>query len=206
MPNLHAQTRFKWDNAQQFIGAGIDIMRITPRLASNANYKDISPFNALSAIVYARFVLKNAVLYSKFCYADDAAMWAMIGGYAVHTVQPVTDRRTYAPLRTISYWSELIFQGEIEPALFIGYAKNIGAKKPIIQNIGDESTVYGLGTNIKGLFRASPRIRWYIKSLVLGAEVEYTRASYGTLNEYGDVVSSIPIGNTRFLFATYYIF
>lgn len=206
MPNLHAQTRLKWDNAQQFIGAGVDIMRITPRLASNANYKDVNPFNAFSAIVYARFALQNAVLYSKFCYAEDAAMWAMIGGYAVHTQQPITDSRTYVPFRSISYWSELIFQGDIEPALFIGYVKNLGAKKSIIQSIGDESTVYGLGTNIKAVFRASPRIRWYIKSLVLGAEIEYTRASYGTLDECGNVNNTIPIGNTRFLFATYYIF
>ena len=206
MPNLHAQTRFKWDCGQQFIGAGIDIMRITPRLVSNTNYKDINPFNAFSAIVYSRFAYDRFILYNKFCYAEDAAMWEMIGGYAVHTVEPVTDSRTYVPLRTISFWSELIFQGNIEPALFIGFVKNIGAKKTIIQNIGDESTVYGLGTTIKTVFRASPRIRWYIKSFVIGAEVEYTRASYGSLDEFGNVINAIPVGNTRFLFATYYIF
>lgn len=206
MPNLHLQGRIKWDCSQQFIGAGVDIMRITPRLVSNLNYKDVSPFNALSAIVYSRFVYNNIVLYNKFCYAQDAAIWAMIGGYAVHSVIPETDMRTYVPLRTISFWSELIFQGPIEPALFIGYVKNIGAKKTIIQSIDDEKTVYGLGTSIKTIFRASPRIRWYIKSFVMGAEVEYTRASYGSLNDFGEVVNAIPVANTRFLFATYYIF
>ncbi len=207
MPDMNLQTRFKWDDGQQFIGLGVDFMRITPRLVSNTDYKDVNPFNAFSAIIYSRFAYDDhIILYNKFCYADDAAIWDMIGGYAVHTVDPITDSRTYVPLRTISWWSELIFQGPIEPALFIGWVENIGAKKTIIQNIGAEQTVYGLGTNIKSVLRASPRIRVYIKSFVLGAEVEYTRATYGTLDNFGNVTNTIPVGNTRFLFATYYIF
>lgn len=206
MPDWHLQMRFKWDDSQQYIGAGVDFMRITPRLVSNTNFKDVNPFNSFSAIIYSRFVCNHIVLYNKFCYAQDAAIWAMIGGYAVHSVQPITDSRTYVPLRTISFWSELIFQGTFEPALFIGCAKNIGATKTIIPNISDETTIYGLGTNIRTVFRASPRIRWYIKSFVLGAELEYTRATYGSLDEFGNVVNTIPVGNARFLFATYYIF
>ena len=206
MPNLHFQARIKWDCAQNYIGAGVDAMRIVPRLVSNNNYKEVNPFNALSAIVYSRFHYDHIVLYSKFTYAENADVWDMIGGFAVHTQDPVTDIRTYVPLRTISFWSELIFQGKIEPALFLGFAHNLGAKKPIIQSIGDEQTVYGLGTNINTVFRASPRVRIYIKAFVLGAEVEYTRATYGTLNEYGKVQNTTPIGNTRLYLATYYIF
>jgi len=207
MPDLHLQARVKWDETQNFIGAGVDVMRICPRLVSNLDYKDVNPFTAWSAIVYSRFSYHNhIILYSKFTYAENATMWAMIGGYGVHSVNPLTDSRTYTPLRTLSFWSELIFQGWIEPALFIGYAKNIGAKKTIIPNIGTEITIYGLGTNISTLFRASPRVRWYIKSFVAGVEIEYTRATYGTPNNYGKVEDAIPVGNTRFLFATYYIF
>jgi hypothetical protein len=207
MPNLHLQARYKWDCARSFIGAGVDVMRICPRLVSNANYKEVNPFTAFSAIVYSRLSCnEHILLFSKFAYAQNATMWAMIGGYAVHSVDPLTDIRTYTPLRTISFWSELIFSGDIEPALFIGFAKNLGAKKTIIQSIGDEDTVYGIGTDIKTLFRASPRVRWYLESFVVGAEIEYTRAAYGFLDAFGDVINTHPIGNTRFLFATYYIF
>ena len=206
MPDLHLQARFKWNDAQNYIGAGVDVMRICPRLVTNLDYKEVNPFTAWSAIAYSRLTYEQIVLYSKFAYAQNATMWDMIGGYAVHTVDPTTDIRTYTPLRTISFWSELIFQGYMEPALFIGYVKNIGAKKSIIQFIGDEPTVYGIGTNIKTVFRASPRIRWYIKAFVVGVEVEYTRATYGLLNNVGDIELASPVGNTRFLFATYYIF
>ena len=206
MPNFHFQTRIKWDTAQNYIGAGIDIMRTVPRLVSNLNYKEVNPFNALSAILYSRFHYNNIVLYSKFTYAENADVWDMIGGFAVHTQDPSTDIRTYIPLRTVSFWSELIFQGKIEPALFMGFVKNLGASERIIQQIGEEQTVYGLGTNINTVFRAAPRLRIYIKAFVLGAEVEYTRATYGTLNDFGKVENTIPIGNTRIYLATYYIF
>lgn len=207
MPNLHLQARYKWDCATNFIGAGVDVMRICPRLVSNLNYKEVNPFTMFSAIVYSRLSYdEHIILYSKFAYAENATMWAMIGGYAVHSVDPLTDIRTYTPLRTISFWSELIFEGNTEPALFIGFAKNLGAKKTIIQSIDGEDTVYGIGTDIKTLFRASPRIRWYIKSFVVGTEIEYTRATYGFLDAFGDVVNTHPVSNTRFLFATYYIF
>lgn len=207
MPNLHLQARYKWNDATNYIGAGVDVMRICPRLVSNLNYKEVNPFTSVSAIAYSRLAYdEHIVLYSKFTYAQNANMWYMIGGYAVHSVDPVTDVRTYTPLRTLSFWSELIFEGNTEPALFIGFAKNLGAKKTIIQSIDGEDTVYGIGTDIKTLFRASPRIRWYLESFVVGAEIEYTRAAYGFLDQFGDVVNTHPVGNTRFLFATYYIF
>ena len=206
MPDCHFHIRGKWDEGNNYIGAGFDVMRIVPRLVSNNDYKEVNPFTSLAAIVYARVAYDHIVLYAKGAYAQDASIWNMIGGYAVHTVDPVTDLRTYVPLQTASFWAELIFQGDIEPALFMGWVKNLGARKNIIQVIGAEPTVYGLGTTIKTVFRASPRVRWYIKSFVLGAELEYTRAAYGILDTKGAVQDTIPVGNTRFLFATYYIF
>ena len=206
MPDMHIQARYKWNEGQNYIGAGFDVMRIVPRLVSNLNYKEVNPFTSIAAIAYSRFSYDRIILYTKFAYAQDAAIWNMIGGYAVHTANPATDIRTYTPLQTISLWSELILSGDIEPALFIGYAKNIGAKKDIIPAIGNEVTVYGIGTNIKTVFRAAPRVRWYIKSFVVGTEIEYTRATYGILTNKGEVENSLPVGNTRFLFATYYIF
>ncbi len=207
MPDIHLHARVKWDNAQNFIGAGFDVMRIVPRLVSNLDYKEVNPFTSIAAIIYSRLAYDNhIILYTKFAYAQDAAIWDMIGGYAVHTEDPTTDIRTYTPLRTAAFWAELIFQGTVEPALFIGAAKNLGAKETIIENIGPEPTVYGIGTNINTVFRASPRIRWYIKSFVVSVELEYTRATYGTLNAFGKVENTMPVGNARFLFATYYIF
>jgi hypothetical protein len=101
MPDFHIHARAKWDNAQNCIGAGFDIMRIVPRLVTNNDYKEVSAFSSISAIVYSRLHYDHIILYSKFAYAQDAPMWDMIGGYAVATVAPITDLRTYTPLRTL---------------------------------------------------------------------------------------------------------
>lgn len=210
MPDFHIQARFNWENksnTNDFAGIGVDVMRVVPRLVSNNNYKEVATITPVSAVAYTRISHKDLfTFYAKLTYAQNASTWDMIGGYAVHTVDPVTDIRSYTPFQTVSLWSEFIVLGDVEPAFFIGYAKNIGATKSIIQQIGTEQTVYGIGTNINDIFRASPRVRWYIKAFVLSIEVEYTRATYGTLNTYGKIENSIPVGNTRFLFASYYIF
>ena len=39
-----------------------------------------------------------------------------------------------------------------------------------------------------------------------GAEFEYTRAAYGTINTKGDVVNTDPVGNFRVLLTLFYYF
>ena len=76
-------------------------------------------------------------------YAENAAIWEMIGGYAVHSLNPLTDERTYVPLRTFAANVELLWKGQWEPAIYIGYVKNLGASKTIIPNFGpDDESVF----------------------------------------------------------------
>lgn len=210
MPDFNFLGRFKFDD-DNYIGADFDIMRITPRLVSNNNYKEVNPFTAISADVFSRFQCGNFIWYTKALYVEDAQIFEMIGGFAVHSIDLVTDLRTYVPLRTIAIATEVIWKdvyGMFEPAIFAGYVKNIGAKETIIPNFGpdDESGIFSLGPDISNVLRVSPRIRCIFKSLVLGAELEYTRAAYGIITNHGNVEDTIPVGNLRFLFATYYMF
>ena len=39
-----------------------------------------------------------------------------------------------------------------------------------------------------------------------GAEVGWTRASYGSPNACGKVINGVPVDNVRILFALYYVF
>lgn len=205
MPDLDLQVRFKWDT-QNYVGATFDINRIVPRLVSNLSYKEVKPFTAVSANIFARVQYDDLVLYAKYIYSQDASLFELIGGYGVHNVDPATDIRTYAPLRTAAAYIELIRYGAFEPGLFIGVVKNLGASTTLIPIIGGVPGVFGLGTNISTVFRISPRARWYFDSFVIGMELEYTRASYGTISNTGKVINTHPVGNTRFLFATYYFF
>jgi hypothetical protein len=207
MPDLNLLIQIKYDD-DNFVGADFDVMRIVPRLVTNNNVKEVNPFTAFSATAFSCFFCEPFVWANKFIYAEDASIFEMIGGFAVHTVDPVTDLRTYTPLRTASFFTEFIRRGDIEPAIFAGYVKNLGASKTIIPNLGPDNTsgVYSLGPNIDHVWRVSPRIRWYIKSFVVGVELEYTQAAYGIINNHGGIDNATPVGNTRFLFAAYYFF
>lgn len=206
MPDFFVQFRYKADEDKNYVGVGFDVNRIVPRISTRNNYKEISPVTSISADLFVRGQYDDFVMYSKLMYSQDAGIFELIGGIAVHSIEPVTDIRTYTPLQTLGWYIELIKQGPLEPGLFIGVAKALGSLKTIIPSLESAVTVYGLGTDIDTVFRVSPRIRWYIKSFIVGIEYEYTRAAYGILDTHGHIQDAVPVANNRFLFATYYIF
>ncbi|CAN5191817.1 hypothetical protein BH09DEP1_BH09DEP1_0720 [soil metagenome] len=207
MPDLNLLIKLK-QNELNYMGVDIDVMRILPRLVTNLNYIERNPFTAASASFFTRINSGNFDWYTRTMYVEDAQVFEMIGGFAVHSIDPLTDERTYVPLRTIAFSTELIWHGTIEPGIFVGYVKNIGAKKTIIPNFGpdNESGVFSLGPDIAHVFRISTFARYYNKNFIIGAELEYTSAAYGTITNHGTVTNTTTVGNTRFLFATYYLF
>lgn len=205
MPDFFVQMRVMSD-VDNYTGVGFDVMRIVPRLQTNFNFKEVSPITSVATDFFIRLQYNDFVLYSKLIYAQNAAIFELIGGIAVKTRDPLTDIRTYAPLQTLGCYVEFIRQGTFEPGLFIGYVKNLGAGTTIIPSLENQVSVFGIGTNISNVFRISPRIRWYLNSFIVGIEYEYTRAAYGILNNRAQVENAIPVANNRFLFATYYVF
>lgn len=205
MPDFFIHGIAKQDE-QNFIGAGFDIYRLLIRLSTNKNYIERNLFTNISGVAFIRFQHKDFIVSSRLLYAQDAAAFELIGGIAVKTYNPVTDERTYTPLRTFGCHVEFVKAGRIEPGLYLGVVKNLGAGTTIVQTIESQLSVYGIGTNIDTVVRCSPRIRWYMDSFIIGAEYEYTRAAYGTIDNRGNVVNTIPVANNRFLFATYYLF
>lgn len=207
MPDFNILLKFQQNNALELM-FDLDIMRVMPRLVTNLDFRERNPFTAISSSIVSTIRSENVTWFTRFMYAQDAAIFEMIGGYAVATINAATDERTYAPLQTIAVCSEFIWQGDWEPGLFVGYVKNIGASKPIIPNFGpdNESGIFSLGPDIDHVYRISPRIRYYHTNFTIGMELEYTSAAYGTITNKGSVIDAIPVGNTRFLFATYYVF
>lgn len=207
MPDFNILIKIK-QNEDNYIGADFDVMRITPRLVSDNNFRDRNTFTALSGTIFTRISNDSFVWYNRFIYAENASIFEMIGGFGIHSVDPFTDKQTHVPLRTISFATELIWQSDIEPAIFIGWVKNIGATKTVIPSLGPDNHtgIFSLGPDINDVYRISPRIRWYLNSFIVGIEYEYTRAAYGTINTHGRVENTTPVSNNRFLFATYYVF
>lgn len=192
------------------IGAGVDFMRIQPRLKTNKNLKTRERLNNAIAILYADLKWDAVDTRTKLIYAQNATDHNMNGGYAVSCVDSTTDRREYTTLNQFAVWNDtqITKSKSIIPGWFIGIAKNLGARKPIIQSIDNdgvtETTIYGNGNDVDYVFRFSPRIQWKIKNFTFAVEVEYTRAAYGTIDTDGDVINTTPVGNTRILASLFY--
>lgn len=203
-PELYLELKYTLHDKHVFAIGG-DVKRICPRLETDTGLKSIEAFTAKGTCAYFKLDFDPINFYLKGVYLESADSMLMIGGYAVKTMDPITNVQTYAPMRTWSIWTEIVYRRSIEPAIFIGYAKDIGTHDRLVLTEG-QPTTYGEGTNINHVFRISPRIRWYYGPLTVGVEFEFTRAAYGTLNDHAVAEHAVPVNNQRFHFACFYRF
>lgn len=211
VPNLNFSfKKFFGDHAA---GAGIDYNRFVPRIVSDEGYAVIEPLSAVNAIAWIALNWPHIFEYhSKISYCQNATGYKVLGGFGTHEIEcEESGRRDYANISSLNIWWDLIALPEctVEPAVFVGYAKNVGSMKSIIPS----DAVFGIGVNeekgaaIDHVIRVSPRTRWRItESLTLAAEFEFTRAAYGTIQTNGRVEGLTPVNNFRGMLASYYWF
>ena len=118
---------------------------------------------------------------------------------------------TYAPVSTLSAWTDLQTNGEKwQFGLFAGYTKNLGAS----ETISSTGNYFGRGNDINYIYRISPRAIYTNGKFRIAPEMEYTVAAYATRDEGGNlniddkgvVTDSKEIANFRFLIGVYYMF
>lgn len=200
------------ESTKHLIGVGFDIKRIMPRLVTNACVRTRETLTSVAFDVYAKLTAEPLSIRTQFVWAQNAAYYNMLGGYAVKCIDPVTDQRTYTNMNTLSYWIDFNIDKKISPGFFGGYSKVLGTSSPITPTYTDpltgttESLVYGRTPNIKYMARLVPRIRFNIKPVVFGGELEWTRAGYGTIQTSGHITNIKPVSNVRVLLSSYYFF
>ncbi len=210
LPNAHVRVEKIFGD--HHVGVGVDVTRLVPRLVTDKNFRVTESLISPIVLAYAIFHWQTFDLRLKSIYAQNGAAYDMMGGYAVSGIDPVTDARTYTNLSCISVWADMVHKGRVETGLFVGYLKNIGASQPIIPSIVDsygqcQSLIYAHGReDVDYAFRFSPRLRWAQRPLILGIELEYTRAAFGTVTRTGRVDRTTSSNNLRLLVATYYFF
>lgn len=208
------QARFDFYVGEHVFGFGGGFKRLVPRLETDTGAKAHERLNSGEAIAYLSLNWETFQLRNKFLFAQNGSDMAMIGGYAVSFVDPVNDNRDYTNINAVGWWldCDVTKHPTFTPGMFLGIIKNLGARECILQNVVDsegvitDRRIYGLGTDIDTVFRFAPRFRWKTGKFEFGAEVEYTRAAYGTITDCGDVVDTDPVGNTRLMVAIAYHF
>lgn len=209
LPNLHAQARIQI-NEHVHACLGVDAKRIVPRIVSDKNFSVNEHLYSGAALAHLRFDWERYSMLLKAVWAQNGVDYDLIGGYAVSSINPITDYRTYANFNTISLYMDAKRSGTLEPGIYMGVTKNLGTSKNIIPTITTDnvpkSLVYGFAANVDMALRISPRLRYNLEPFVLGAEVEYTRAVWGTITPQGTLVNKKPSDVVRFEFGFYFYF
>jgi len=202
--NLKAQYADRNEKAgtETVAGIGVDYMTIAPRLVTEAGYKTSESVGTAAIMGYLKRRMPGWTFKAEAVYGGNLHHLTMIGGYGVEAIaDPVLNTQIYAPLDTFSSWAEIHTNGtRWQAGVFGGFARNLGSRRPLA------GPSYGRGTNIRDLYRVSPRLVFNTGKLRLAAEAEWTSAGYGTPDSRGKVADVRRFGNARLLLATYYFF
>jgi hypothetical protein len=200
---LQYAARNEAEKTETLVGAGVDVLKLVPRLATASGYRRDESVTSLAGIAYFKQKWPKWTFKAEGVYGSNLHHLTMIGGYAVRDVVqiPESDFWTYAPTNTLSLWMEAMTTGERwQTGIFAGYSKNLGAGQAIV------SPGFARGANIDRLYRISPRLIYNVGKIRFAGETELTGASYGTPDGFGKVRGAKFVTNLRILVAAYYFF
>ena len=214
-PDMHLQMQYGLKNSDSstgfLVGGGLAFKSITPRLESVVGtspeevYKVRETVSGITAMGYTKLTTRPITFKFEARYGENISDLLAISGFAVKEVKDtITGKRTYTPLKSMTFWGEIHTNGKIQVGLFGGFLKNLGTKVAM-SDPGNE--VFGLGTDINSLFRVSPRLIINSGKFRIALEMEYTQARYGQNNdEYYNPDETNRVANLRGLLAVYYFF
>ena len=212
-PDLHLQIHLGKKNPESgsgyIAGIGIAYKSIAPRLESEIAPDEIYQVNELvhgvTLMGFAKIATGPVTMKAQARYGENLADVLAISGFGVkEIVDPGTGEQSYTPLKSMAYWGEIHTNGNPQIGIFGGVLFNNGTRDAMSD---PGNPVYGLATDIRTMFRISPRIVYNAGKIRLALEIEYTEAAYGTdFNEYYMPDQVVPVGNLRGLLGVYYVF
>jgi hypothetical protein len=212
--NMHFQYALAWSEKNEFLfGIGAEYKQLIPRLFSQGDkdlkdgkdsiyYAGKDKVKSFAVSMYSKLRLKPITVKAYAIIGGNMFDHIMLGGYTVTSInQSANWKYNYAPVKTLSLWTEITTNGKIQAALFAGYTKNMGTEN---DNMG---IYYSRGSNINYVYRLAPRMIINLEKLRIATELEYTSAQYGKTNTGGLVDSNLTtVSNLRLLLAFYYFF
>ncbi|MGM0532315.1 MAG: hypothetical protein ACQER7_13300, partial [Bacteroidota bacterium] len=204
-PDMHLQLHY--NRPKLNMGAGMAYKTIMPRLETEQQVKTGNTISGLSAIAFAKISLEPVTIKFEAISGQNATDLLQISGFAIESIKPATDERSYLPLRSMSLWTDIHTNGDqFQFGVFAGYTKNRGTRSSIL-NDPELDPIFGFGNNIASLYRISPRILYSSGKVKFGLEGEYTSATFGSgYNDKAVPINNHTVANMRVLLSTYYHF
>ena len=202
IPTLHGQLQFK--NKNIVAGVGAEFQSLKPVTESGGLVSD-EKLN--SSTVFGYFKYSDDDFIAKFygISGGNLTHLVMLGGYGSYANSNGID--SYKPTRTSSFWLDIASNKQkIAPGIFAGYTKNDG-----LSDAGYKA-LYMRGLNgttraVDNVWRVSARVDFKENKFKLTPEVEYTAATWGTMDTSAKVTSAKEnVGNFRALVSATYSF
>ena len=157
-------------------GAGLHVSSITPRTQSeteNAVYFVNERVTGISGEAHVKYTKEDWLVSAKTVLGTNLTQTSTVGGYGITSIDEVTGKQQYSPLRTSSTWGNVAYGKKWRPALFFGYLKNLGATKEVPYG------ALGTGTTLDQLFTGTAELTYNIPHWKFGAEYSLCNAWYG---------------------------
>lgn len=235
-PELNLRLEYQTD--EFLFGVGGNYKSLLPRMAiNNANdefgyastFKTDETVAGTSAFGYLKYKTDPLTFKLYGVYGQLLQSMTMLGGYAEKEittreveivspgpgpVEPVyeTTGISYTPVSTMSGWVDVHTNGKTwQVGLFGAYSQNLGAA----DSVSIDGEFYSRGSDIEYAYRLAPRLIYNNGKFRIAPEIEYTVASYMTIDEdtgeanideKGKITGSKEIANFRFLLGLYYFF
>jgi len=203
IPNAHLQ--LKYIKNKSTVGAAVDYKVLKPRQTTDSNIISTSTFSSISYMVYYKWQGEKLQIKTKAIWGQNLNDNLMLGGYAVASINPIDDSRTYTPTQHLYTWLDIDYSIKTDnytfmPGVFLGYLKNYGTLE---DNTG---IYYATASNMDNMYRIAPSFSIKSGNTMLSLEYEFTTSYYGTTNKSGIVENTHGISNNRLLATAFYFF
>lgn len=198
LPDFHYNVQFTGDS--YLFGLGGEYKKLMPGTDAKSNYSSDQKLDSYAGIAFLKLMFAPVTFKVEGIYGSNLTDYAMLGGYAVHSTDTLSNTISYSAIKTFSVWSELCYGKSVEVGIFGGFTKNLGSDETV------NGAYYSRGSNINYVTRIAPRIQYKEGNTKTSFEIEYTTANYGTPDNYGKVSGDRNISNLRVYTSVYYFF
>jgi hypothetical protein len=184
-------------------GIGAEINTIRPRTndvdPSSGYIQNITTNLTMTNVkVYAKYTNKDFVVKAYAIMGQNLSRYVSTGGFVEYR-DSATGAWKYKAQKQLNVWAELIVtkSKHIQPALFIGYIKNMGLNDNLSTSDYKVGTLslYGRGIGLSrtfdNIFRVAPRVDFIYNKFKFSPEIEITNMLYGNADK-----SNLKIAST----------
>lgn len=183
-------------------GAGALLLSLVPRTQNTIDgkvYKLNERITTLSFEAHALYKNKDWKVAAKSTLGSNMTHTSMLGGYGVTTIDSHNGEQQYTPFRVSTTWLNIVHGNRWKEGLFIGYLKNLGTAKEIVNQ-------YGVGLDVGQLAAVNAQISYNLPHWKLGIEYNPAIAWYGSSDNRGKIHDTHSVVNHRILWAMLYMF